>query len=123
MLKKFNDIETIIAGDLTRLKEVLHPENSGVVLPYSLAFASLEVGQSSLPHRLAGTEVYFFLCGYGQATIDGSQYQVEQNDTLLVPAGAIQSLENTGNNNLEFLCIVSPPWSQSGEEIIMDAAS
>ncbi len=53
MIKKsLNEIPVFTAGDLTKLREVLHPNNDPVDLPYSLAWASIEPGQQSLSHVL-----------------------------------------------------------------------
>jgi mannose-6-phosphate isomerase-like protein (cupin superfamily) len=116
--KHLQEVNEFLAGDHTRLREVLHPANDGVELPYSLAHAFLEPGTSSLPHRLEKSdEAYFFLNGEGILTIDDQQHHVKAGDLVLVPAGALQHLENTGQDQLTFLCIVSPPWSEAEEKV------
>ena len=105
MKKSLSDIAAFLAGDHTILKEVIHPKNDGIDLPYSLAYAKIEVGKKSLPHRLTKSEeLYYFLEGEGKITIEDKSYSVKKADVVLVPKNANQFVENKGNCDLEFLC-------------------
>lgn len=115
--KKLDTIPEFLAGDLTRLKEVLHPKNDQLDLGFSLASAYLKVGEASLPHRLAHSETYFILSGQGEIFIDKKQQTLEAKDLVFVPAAAEQYVKNTGAEDLHFLCIVSPPWTPECEEV------
>ena len=116
--KHLHEVNEFLAGDHTRLREVLHPANDNVELPYSLAHARLEPGAASLPHRLQKSdELYYFLEGRGALHVEEAVYPVQAGDAVLVPAGALQHLENTGQDQLTFLCIVSPPWSEAEEKV------
>ncbi|MEM6963706.1 MAG: cupin domain-containing protein [Bacteroidota bacterium] len=115
--KKLSQIPEFLAGDRTRLKEVLHPTNDQLHLGFSLAHAYLNVGEKSLPHRLAHSETYYFLQGEGIIYVAGAEKTVEKNDVVYVAPNAEQYVVNTGKDRLEFLCIVSPPWSAETEEI------
>ncbi len=118
MLKKFSDSICFEAGDLTHLRELLHPANDGVQTSFSLAHAYLEAGEKSLPHRLyKSSETYFILEGNGILVMDGSEFVLEPNDTFFVPPNALQSVENTGKTRLSFVCIVSPPWTPDDEVV------
>lgn len=37
-------------------------------------------------------------------------------DGILIPAGSVQWIENTGDESLLFAAIVSPPWKQEDDE-------
>ncbi|MCR9290105.1 MAG: cupin domain-containing protein [Bacteroidetes bacterium] len=118
MKKSLSEIVEFLAGDHTILKEVLHPKNDAIDLPYSLAYAKIEIGKKSLPHRLTkSSELYYFLEGEGTISIDGQSQKIKKSDIVLVPKNAEQAVENLGNCDLEFLCIVSPPWNELEEEI------
>ena len=106
------------AGDETTLREVLHPDREAIDLPYSLAQATIDVGKSSLPHRLSGGELYIFRRGAGRIWVDGQAREVKGGELVFVPPGAEQYVENTGTEVLDFFCIVSPPWRESTEEIL-----
>lgn len=118
LIKNTNLLPAFLAGDLTQIKELLHPKNDGIELNYSLALATLEVGESSLPHRLVGSsEVYFLLEGAGEMHLDEQVREVAAGDLIFIPANALQFIKNTGGGRLAFLCIVSPPWSPEDEEL------
>ncbi|MCF8281807.1 MAG: cupin domain-containing protein [Bacteroidales bacterium] len=119
MVRKLTDSACFRAGDDTWLREILHPVNDNVRIDYSLAHAYLEVGVSSLPHRLVtSSETYFFLEGEGCISINGEVLQVGKGDVAHVPANVDQFVQNTGPNRLVFPCIVTPPWFEQDEEIL-----
>ena len=74
-------------------------------------------GESSLPHKLASTEVYYFIKGFGKAYIDQNEIPVECGSMVFIPAGTEQHVVNTGNSELVFMCIVEPFWKQVNEKI------
>jgi len=115
---KSSDNQFFRAGDHTMLKEVLHPKNNPVNVPFSLAYAYLEPGQSSLMHKLAESETYYIISGSGIVHNNEEKHQTEKGDCVYVAVGAPQFIENTGSSRLEFLCIVSPAWSEAGEQIL-----
>ena len=117
--KPLEEVPKFIAGDETRLRELLHPKNDNLDLPYSLAHASIPPGTKSLPHTLKGEEVYYILEGKGTVSIDGKVQEIKKGDTFVVPGEAEQFVENSSETDeLVFLCIVSPPWSEDTEEIL-----
>lgn len=112
------DRAEFLAGDHTRLTEILHPAKHQLKLGYSLAHGSLAPGQRSKWHVLASSEVYYFLAGQGRFMIDDEVTKVEAGTTLYVPPGGKQSLENTGSQTIEFLCLVDPAWTVEDERIL-----
>lgn len=120
IIKKLNNIKSFKALDLTNIKEILHNKNDNINFDFSLAHASLEIGEKSLCHVLEKSlEIYFILKGKGRMFIDDEDKIVESNDTIIIPAGAKQFIENIGETKLEFLCIVSPPWSEEDEKLCL----
>lgn len=107
-----------LAGDHTRLREIFHPAKHQLKLGYSLAHGTLGPGQRSKRHVLASSEVYYFITGQGRFMMDDEVLSVEAGTTLYVPPGAKQSLENTGANDIEFLCLVDPAWKAEDEVIL-----
>ncbi|MEN0003765.1 MAG: cupin domain-containing protein [Bacteroidota bacterium] len=113
------EIPSFIAGDFTKIREVLHPKNDDLDLGYSLALAELGQGESSVPHILKeSSEVYIILSGRGEAIIDGTYFPMETGDMIHIPAKAVQHFRNTGEEAVRFLCVVSPPWSKDQEVIV-----
>jgi len=106
------------AGDLTMLRELLHPDRQQAAVRYSLAHAILAPGRSSLPHSLHGSEVYYILSGRGLMVIDDERCTVESGSAVYIPPGAVQHMENTGIEPLAFLCIVDPAWQPADETVL-----
>ena len=112
-----NECPQFVAGDETLLREVLHPHRDGAPLPYSLAHAILSPGSRSLSHRLRGSEVYYVLQGHGRMHIGAETGEVRAGQVVYVPPGATQCVENTGGEELAFLCIVAPAWRAEDEAV------
>ena len=119
MLKRtLAECQEFVAGDYTFLRELLHPTKQAVKLRYSLAHGKLAPGRRSKWHVLTSSEVYYFIAGQGRFTIDTETCLVEAGSTLYVPPGGKQSLENTGTTDVEFLCLVDPPWRAEDEAVL-----
>mgnify|MGYP006266087995 CR=1 FL=1 len=118
--RKIHELPAFVAGDSTRLREVLRPERDGLDLPYSLAQAELDPGTASDPHRLAhSTELYLFVAGSGMAIVNGQEIEVAAGSVVLIPQNAEQYVRNTGREALVFFCVVAPPW-RAEQEVILD---
>lgn len=118
LLRRLHEIPAFTAGDKTVLRELLHPDNTRPFSGrYSLAHASLAVGEESLRHALKTSEVYYILAGEGLLTIDDESTAVTAGDCIEIPPHAIQSIRNTGTVMLSFLCIVDPAWKAADEVV------
>ncbi len=110
-VKSLSDCTEIVANDLCRLRELLHPNHDGLAIGYSLAHARIEPGARTIRHHLEGaSEVYYLISGQGTMHIDGEQRPVAAGDAIFIPPGAVQFLVNTGDVPIEFLAIVEPSW-------------
>jgi mannose-6-phosphate isomerase-like protein (cupin superfamily) len=112
------DRPEFLAGDETRLREIVHPAKHQLSLNYSLAHGTLPPGQRSKRHVLASSEVYYFISGRGRLTINDEVTVIESGTTIYVPPGGRQFLENTGETDIEFLCLVDPAWQMEDETIL-----
>lgn len=117
VIREIDKVEGFLAGDHTYIAEILHPKNDGLKIPYSIAYGFIEVGKSSLDHKLQNEEVYIFISGKGEIVIEGKATSIKENHLVLVPKNNSQYVRNTGEERLVFLCIVSPPWTEANEEI------
>ena len=118
LIKKLSDCREITAGDRNRLRELLHPARDAAATRYSLAEARLAPGARSRAHRLRTTEVYYLTRGSGVMHIGEESAEVAAGDSVYIPPGSVQWLENTGKEEIEFLCIVDPAWRPQDEEIL-----
>lgn len=116
-IKNLAACDEFVAGDNTVLRELLHPDKVVVSLRYSLAHAVLRPKTTSHVHSLTTSEVYFILQGEGRMHIDDEVEVVRVGDMVYIPPNAKQHIENIGEANLMFLCIVDPAWRKDDERI------
>ncbi len=118
-IRKLSQCPEFVAGDNTRLRELLHPDREYPFEGrYSLAHATVAPGERSTAHKLATDEVYYILSGEGVMRIDNESAPVEPGDAIEIPAGSMQWIENGGETPLVFLCIVDPAWREEDEEVL-----
>ncbi len=117
LIRKLGACEEFVAGDGTLLRELLHPDKQPLELRYSLAHAIVPVGQTSIPHSLKTTEVYYILSGRGEMHINEEAHPVEPGDAIYIPPNARQYIENSGTEPLIFICIVDPAWRKEDETV------
>lgn len=117
LIRRFNNCQEVKAGDNCILRELLNNHVDNVESRYSLAWAKVPVGQKTWKHAMKTTEVYFILKGEGIMYIGDEQERVGKFDTIYIPPNATQCIENTGQEDLEFLCIVDPAWTKEDEII------
>ncbi len=120
LIRKLMECDEFVAGDGTLLRELLHPSQQAVELRYSLAQAIVPVGQTSIPHALATSEVYYILQGVGEMHINTEAQQVTVGDVVYIPPHAKQFIRNCGSEPLVFLCIVDPAWKAADETVYAD---
>lgn len=118
-IRKLTNCAEIIAGDRTRLRELLHPgRDYPFAGRYSLAHAVVNPGQATSRHRLKSDEVYYILEGRGRMHVDDETAEVEPGDAIEIPPGVVQWIENIGPGRLVFLCLVDPAWRAEDEEVL-----
>ena len=86
----------------------------------SIARARVEPGVTTRRHRLKGiTERYYIVSGQGLVEI-GEQppQEVTVGDIVLIPPMCRQRITNTGTDDLIFLAICSPRFTQDAYEDI-----
>jgi len=104
--------------DNSLLCELLHPEKvqTDIKIRYSLAHAFVLKGESTLPHLLQNSvEIYYIIQGRGLMHIDEQAEIVGAGQAVVIPAGSVQYISNTGEDDLEFLAIVDPMWNATDE--------
>ncbi len=116
-IKDLQHCEEFIAGDNSRLRELLHPDKADIAIRYSLAHAVIKPGSASTPHMLRTSEVYYILEGEGIMHINEESARVSPGQAVYIPSHARQYIKNTGSSDLIFLCIVDPAWRREDEEV------
>ncbi|MCB0707618.1 MAG: cupin domain-containing protein [Saprospiraceae bacterium] len=89
--------------------EIFNQKTSGAL---SIAQARVESGSKTEPHRLRDMqEWYYILEGQGQMHIDQKTFGIRKGDVVYIPANAVQWVEQSGTDDLLFLCICKPGWT------------
>jgi len=125
LLKHLLECAEITAIDDTRLRELLSPlhDKGNLKLGYSLAHATVKPKKTTLPHRIrTSSEVYYLLKGQGLMHVDGETAEAGPGDAIYISPGSVQYMENTGSEDLVFLCIVYPSWRAEDEELVQATA-
>lgn len=117
-IKFLNDCEEFFAGDKSILREILHPQKADLKINYSLAHAIVRAGQKTLAHKLKASEVYYILEGRGRMHINNESAEVSCSQAVYIPPESVQYIENIGESDLKFICIVSPAWRPEDEQIL-----
>ena len=84
-------------------------------IDFSIARARIESGIATAPHAVKATiEAYYILQGNAVVQLeDGLQRNVGPGDVVLFPPDAPQTIKNTGEADLVFLCICLPRFQNS----------
>ena len=117
-VKNLSNCPKFTANDGCKIQEWLHPKNDPVDVPYSVAVATVAIGQSTHQHKLNQTEVYLILNGEGLLHVADQIQHLKKNDAVLIPGNQVQWVENIGDIELTFMAIVSPPWTEENDELV-----
>ncbi len=118
LVRRLEDCREFVAADGSVLRELLHPAKQSVEIRYSLAQAKVAAGQSTLPHKLVSCEVYYILAGRGMMHVNQETRPVGSDCAVCIPHGSVQYIENVGDTDLIFLCIVDPAWRAEDEAVL-----
>jgi mannose-6-phosphate isomerase-like protein (cupin superfamily) len=85
----------------------------------SVARARIEPGVTTQPHRLRGVvERYLILEGVGRARVGAAEADVGPGDLVIIPAGVVQQITNTGSRDLVFHCVCTPRFTPDCYEVV-----
>ncbi len=101
---------------------IIEVSNSADDADVSIARARLEPGRTTRWHRLVDTtERYVILAGRGRVEVGSlPPTDVEAGDVVLIPPMCRQRITNTGADDLVFLAVCSPRYTDRAYEDIED---
>tara|TARA_B100001287_G_scaffold255210_1_gene239155 strand:- start:836 stop:1168 length:333 start_codon:yes stop_codon:yes gene_type:complete len=71
-----------------------------------LSSTFLQAGKETSGHKHQGQEeVYFFVDGEGEMTIDDNRFPVKQGDVVCIEDGEFHRVHNTSDFGLYFVCV------------------
>ena len=113
--KKIDELESFLGDEGTEIRQIFHPHNTLNGIRYSIAHSKIPPKKNSNPHKLKSGETYFVLNGEGLIHVDEEVEKIQKNQSVFIPAFSMQYIENTGEDDLEVLCIVDPAWKKDDE--------
>ena len=117
IIKNAEKAEHFTSLDNCTLAEVFHPLKEKLSFDsFSIAHAVIDPYSKNKPHMLkTSTEVFYILSGKGILHVDDEEYPIGKGTAVEIPAGCVQYMENKSGRDLEFLCIVTKPWTAEDE--------
>lgn len=100
--------------EIGKLQNVLAQSEGKAFLHDSLGLTSCEISINAVPggwkapfcHRhKQNEEIYIFLKGSGKMMVDGESFDVSEGSCVRVAPQGNRSLENTGDGELQFICV------------------
>ena len=117
-IKKLQDIEVLDGEEGTKIRQIFHPHNTLNGIRYSISHSELKPGKKSKLHKLKTSEVYYILQGEGNLQIDDEIFKVLKDHAIYITPHSKQCIENTGDDELKFLCMVDPAWKHEDETVL-----
>jgi len=117
-IRKLEDVDVIDGGEGTKIRQIFHPHNTLNGIRYSVSHSELNPGKKAKLHKMKTSEVYYILQGEGVLQIDDDTFKISKDQAIYIPPHSKQRIENTGKDELKFLCIVDPAWKHEDEVIL-----
>ena len=101
-------------SDFGPMDEIAKRENGKAFLHDALNLTSCEVSINAVPAGFKvpfnhvhhqNEEVYIILSGTGTITVDGEPIPVVAGSAVRIATGAARTIENTGAEQMQFICI------------------
>jgi mannose-6-phosphate isomerase-like protein (cupin superfamily) len=106
----YRDAAPFTTVDGSTIRELMAHRNSAI-RNQSLAEARLPVGKATIPHHHKVTEeIYYILSGTALMTLGNEARPVGPGDAIAIPPGQRHTIENTGSEELVFLCTCAPGY-------------
>lgn len=106
---KIFDVEPVIKSHGRQSRQLVSPKTMGAK-GFAMGYHIMGVGGQSPKHvHEKEQEAMIFLEGYGKAKVGEEEFDIEPLTAMLAPANVPHSIINTGNTELKFIWIFSPP--------------
>jgi len=111
-----DESKEFLSNERCHILEML--DNHDTAKPFSIARARVDPGVTTRWHRLSEiTEYYYIIEGVGRMEIGEEEgFEVKKNDIVKILPNHAQRIVNTGIEDLVFLCICNPPFTDDNYE-------
>lgn len=119
MLIKYKDVIAYTTKDGSSIRELMHPHQHGN-RNQSLAEAIVPAGSKTALHlHRTSEEIYHVTQGRAVMTLGMKTFDIQQGDTILIPALTAHCVENNYQQDLAIICACSPPY-QHDDTVLLD---
>jgi len=118
LIKKLQEIDSMEGEKGTTIHQIFHPHNTLNGIRFSISHSTLSCGKKSRLHKMKTSEIYYILEGEGKIHLDDQSLPISKDQAIYVPPLSKQYIENTGDSELNFLCIVDPAWRREDEILL-----
>jgi mannose-6-phosphate isomerase-like protein (cupin superfamily) len=95
-----------VGGDIVKDNDVYQLRDNTSLKNLVLSSTLLHADKQTTGHKHEGQEeVYFFVSGFGEMSIDDERFSVKPGDIVLIEDGEFHRVYNTSQEDLYFVCV------------------
>ena len=115
---QYDEVKSYVTKDGSIIRELIHPNIHGNQ-NMSVAEATVPIGSSTYHHyHERSEEIYHITQGEGIVIVGEERVKVTVGHSVCLPPGVHHSVENTGKEELKFLCMSSPRYLHEDTVIV-----
>jgi mannose-6-phosphate isomerase-like protein (cupin superfamily) len=95
-----------VGGDIVKDNDIYQLKDNTSLKNLVLSSTLLHAGKQTTGHKHEGQEeVYFFVSGFGEMSVDDKRFNIKPGDIVLIEDGEFHRVYNTSEQDLYFVCV------------------
>ena len=95
-----------VGGDIVKDNDIYQLKDNTSLKNLVLSSTLLHAGKQTTGHKHEGQEeVYFFVSGFGDMSVDDKRFNIKPGDIVLIENGEFHRVYNTSKQDLYFVCV------------------
>ena len=95
-----------VGGDIVKDNDIYQLKDNTSLKNLVLSSTLLHAGKQTTGHKHEGQEeVYFFVSGFGEMSVDDKRFNIKPGDIVLIEDGEFHRVYNTSQQDLYFVCV------------------
>ena len=95
-----------VGGDIVKDSDTYQLKDNTILKNLVLSSTLLHAGKQTTGHKHEGQEeVYFFVSGSGEMSVDEKRFNIKPGDIVLIEDGEFHRVYNTSQQDLYFVCV------------------
>jgi len=95
-----------VGGDVVKDNDIYQLKDNTSLKNLVLSSTLLHAGKETTGHKHEGQEeVYFFVSGFGEMSVDDKRFNIKPGDIVLIEDGEFHRVYNTSQQDLYFVCV------------------